>query len=74
LDIIPRECTFNASPHLFSYAAAAARRAAGPAAPGSKDIPDGAPNCLAGLTLVFTGELQSLSREEAQDLAKKYGA
>ncbi|KAJ9110660.1 hypothetical protein QFC19_001489 [Naganishia cerealis] len=58
----------------FDFAAAAARRAAGPAAPGSKELPDGAPNCLAGLAIVFTGELQSLSRQEAQDLAKKYGA
>ncbi|EPQ30116.1 uncharacterized protein PFL1_02233 [Pseudozyma flocculosa PF-1] len=53
---------------------AAARRAAGPVAPGSKEIPQGQPNCLAGLTLVFTGELTSLSRDEASDLAKRYGA
>ena len=53
--------------------AAKAARSAGPAAPGSKDIPAGEPNCLAGLTLVFTGELSSLSREEASDLAKRYG-
>ncbi|CBQ73832.1 related to replication factor C protein [Sporisorium reilianum SRZ2] len=52
----------------------AARRAAGPSNPGSKDIPQGAPNCLAGLTLVFTGELTSISRDEATDLAKRYGA
>lgn len=57
-----------------SFAALAARRAAGPAAPGSKEIPIGEPNCLAGLTFVFTGELQSLARNEAQDLAKRYGA
>ncbi|KAJ9101197.1 hypothetical protein QFC21_003416 [Naganishia friedmannii] len=58
----------------YDFAAAAARKAAGPAAPGSKELPDGAPNCLAGLTIVFTGELESMSRNEAQDLAKKYGA
>ena len=52
----------------------AQRRAAGPVAPGSKAIPEGAPNCLAGLTLVFTGELSSISREDAIDLAKRYGA
>lgn len=57
-----------------AWRAAAARRAAGPAAPGSKPIPEGAPNCLAGLTLVFTGELSSLSRDDAVDLAKRYGA
>lgn len=28
---------------------------------------------MAGLTFVFTGELQSLARNEAQDLAKRYG-
>ncbi|PJF18011.1 hypothetical protein PSACC_02150 [Paramicrosporidium saccamoebae] len=49
------------------------RKAAGPIAPGSKEIPQGAPNCLAGLTFVFTGELDSLSREDAQDLVKRYG-
>ncbi|ORY75974.1 replication factor RFC1 C terminal domain-domain-containing protein [Leucosporidium creatinivorum] len=45
----------------------------GPANPGSKDIPAGEDNCLAGLTFVFTGELESLSREAGQDLAKRYG-
>lgn len=40
---------------------------------GSKEIPVGDDNCLAGLTIVFTGELESLSREEAQTLAKRYG-
>jgi NAD-dependent DNA ligase len=44
-----------------------------PAAPGSKEVPDGEPNCLAGLKFVFTGELSSLSREEATELAKRYG-
>jgi len=46
---------------------------AGPSAPGSKEIPEGKENCLAGLTFVFTGELESLSREDAQALCKKYG-
>lgn len=50
-----------------------AARSAGPIAPGSKPVPDGAPNCLAGLTFVFTGELSAFSREEAQDLAKRFG-
>ncbi|KAG9048251.1 hypothetical protein FS837_000387 [Tulasnella sp. UAMH 9824] len=40
---------------------------------GTKAIPDGEPNCLAGLTFVFTGELPSFSREEAQDAAKRFG-
>lgn len=57
-----------------SWRVAAERRAAGPAAPGSKPIPEGRPNCLAGLTLVFTGELSSIGRDDAVDLAKRYGA
>lgn len=61
-------------PQSSSFAAALARKAAGPAAPGSKEIPVGQVNCLAGLTLVFTGELESLGREEATNLAKRYGA
>lgn len=58
----------------YNWAEAQKRKAMGPAAPGSKEIPPGKPNCLTGLTLVFTGELSSLSREEATDLAKRYGA
>ncbi|GAA6060829.1 hypothetical protein JCM10212_005247 [Sporobolomyces blumeae] len=46
---------------------------AGPANPGSKEIPIGEDNCLAGLTFVFTGELESLSREAGIDLVKRYG-
>lgn len=57
-----------------AWKAAAERRAAGPVAPGSKEIPEGKPNCLAGLTFVFTGELSSISRDDAVDLAKRYGA
>ncbi|KAH7351130.1 replication factor RFC1 C terminal domain-containing protein [Rhexocercosporidium sp. MPI-PUGE-AT-0058] len=44
-----------------------------PPAAGSKDIPTGADNCLAGLTFVFTGLLETLSREEGQELVKRYG-
>lgn len=68
----PTRLAFHATNH--SFAAFAAKRAAGPAAPGSKAVPDGEPNCLAGLTLVFTGELTAFSRDEAIDLAKRYGA
>ncbi|KAG8738955.1 hypothetical protein FRC12_016486, partial [Ceratobasidium sp. 428] len=56
-----------------ALAAAKAAKAAGPTAHGSKDVPDGHPNALAGLTFVFTGELSSFSREEATDLAKRFG-
>ncbi|KAL5512207.1 hypothetical protein ACEPAG_3492 [Sanghuangporus baumii] len=56
-----------------NWVALKAARAAGPSAPGSKPIPEGESNCLAGLSFVFTGELSSLSRDEAVDLAKRYG-
>ncbi|KAL9083087.1 MAG: hypothetical protein Q9165_008666 [Trypethelium subeluteriae] len=47
---------------------------AGPApAQGAKEIPNGAPNCLAGLTFVFTGLLETIDRNEAQALVKRYG-
>ena len=59
--------------HLRSWYAMKAGRA-GPSNPGSKDIPiPSDPNCLAGLSFVFTGELSSLSRDEAIELAKRYG-
>ncbi|KAF9153747.1 hypothetical protein BG015_002720 [Linnemannia schmuckeri] len=45
---------------------------AGPSALGSKEIPKGEDNCLAGLTFVFTGELSSITREDATDLVKRY--
>ena len=48
-------------------------RAAPPSSAGTKDIPTGADNCLAGLTFVFTGELDTLSREDGQQLVKRYG-
>ena len=44
-----------------------------PPAAGSADIPTGEENCLAGLTFVFTGVLNSLGREEGQNLVKQYG-
>ncbi|KAF8185193.1 purine nucleotide binding protein [Pholiota molesta] len=57
----------------FNWAAKKAALAAGPVAHGSKEVPDGAPDALAGLSFVFTGELSSFSREEAIDLAKRFG-
>lgn len=58
---------------LFSWAAAKAAKLAGPVAHGSKAVPDGAPDALAGLAFVFTGEMSSFSRDEAVDLAKRFG-
>lgn len=45
-----------------------------PAEAGAKEIPEGAENCLAGLTFVFTGVLRYLGREQGQELVKRYGA
>ena len=57
-----------------SWAAKAAKMAAGPSAPGSKPVPNAKdPNCLAGLSFVFTGELSAFSRDEITDLAKRFG-
>ena len=56
----------------FDFRAANQRAQVGPTG-GSKEIPIGAENCLAGLTFVFTGLLESLQREEGIDLVKRYG-
>ncbi|XP_043919505.1 replication factor C subunit 1 [Protopterus annectens] len=45
----------------------------GPRALGSKDIPQGADNCLEGLTFVITGVLESIERDEAKSLIERYG-
>ncbi|XP_059158206.1 replication factor C subunit 1-like [Physella acuta] len=45
----------------------------GPAALGSKDIPEGAENCLEGLTFVITGVLDSIERDEAKSLIERHG-
>ena len=37
------------------------------------EIPTGADNCLAGLTFVFTGQLQRIGREQGQNLVKQHG-
>ncbi|KAI4487895.1 hypothetical protein M0802_011714 [Mischocyttarus mexicanus] len=41
--------------------------------PGSKEIPEGAEYCLAGLSFVITGVLDSLEDNEAKELITKYG-
>lgn len=37
------------------------------------DVPEGQPNCLLGLTFVFTGTLPTIERGAAETLAKRYG-
>lgn len=41
---------------------------------GISELPEAAPNCLGGLTIVFTGVLPGLDRDAAESLAKRYGA
>ncbi|RYR69196.1 hypothetical protein Ahy_A03g015730 isoform A [Arachis hypogaea] len=38
-----------------------------------QEVPEDAPDCLAGLTFVISGTLDSLEREEAEDLIKRHG-
>jgi replication factor C subunit 1 len=58
----------------FNWKAAQGGGNAGPPpAVGSKEIPVGADNCLVGMTFVFTGLLDTISREEGQELVKRYG-
>ncbi|XP_053693430.1 replication factor C subunit 1 [Sabethes cyaneus] len=45
----------------------------GPAAPGSKEIPKGTPDCLAGLQFVVTGVLESMERDECAQVIKDFG-
>lgn len=40
---------------------------------GAVDLPEGEDECLSGLTFVFTGVLQTISREDGQTLVKRYG-
>lgn len=54
-------------------AAAGGGNAGAPPNAGAVDIPDGAPNCLAGQTFVFTGLLKTISRDEGQALVKRFG-
>ncbi|KAI9885982.1 MAG: hypothetical protein M1823_002204 [Watsoniomyces obsoletus] len=69
---VPEEGPQSTEPQKFDFRAHAQRTAPPPGA-GSKDIPIGNENCLAGLSFVFTGVLDSLGREEGQELVKRYG-
>lgn len=56
------------------YQVRAARAAAETGGGGEPlDAPTGAENCLAGLAFVFTGVTDGLTREDGQQLVKKYG-
>ncbi|KAI1210292.1 replication factor RFC1 C terminal domain-containing protein [Annulohypoxylon truncatum] len=45
----------------------------GPAPNPTAELPEGEEDCLAGLTFVFTGQLSTIAREDAQALVKRYG-
>ncbi|XP_075886604.1 replication factor C subunit 1 isoform X2 [Nelusetta ayraudi] len=45
----------------------------GPRALGSKEIPQGAENCLEGCMFVVTGVLESMERDDVKSLIERYG-
>lgn len=49
------------------------QRSRTPPTAGTKELPVGAENCLAGMSFVFTGIQETLGREEGQELVKRYG-
>lgn len=53
--------------------AAAGGGNSGPPPNPTAELPEGEEDCLAGLTFVFTGQLISIAREDAQALVKRYG-
>lgn len=54
----------------FSFA----QKKDGPQSSGMSVDIEAQPNCLSGLTIVFTGVLPNLDRDQAENLAKQYGA
>ncbi|KAL3195830.1 hypothetical protein MRX96_015717 [Rhipicephalus microplus] len=46
----------------------------GPRLLGTRDIPEGAPGCLKGVTLVVTGVLECIERDDAKELLERCGA
>ncbi|KAL1869069.1 hypothetical protein VTK73DRAFT_3408 [Phialemonium thermophilum] len=54
-------------------AAASGTHTGPPPNAGAAEIPEGAEDCLLGKTFVFTGQLKTISRDEAQALVKRYG-
>ena len=57
----------------FNYAAFNANRTDAPLSGQPVEVPVGRENCLAGLTFVFTGVLNSLERNQGQELVKRHG-
>ncbi|KAI0137256.1 replication factor RFC1 C terminal domain-containing protein [Xylariales sp. AK1849] len=44
-----------------------------PPNPTTEELPEGEEDCLSGLAFVFTGQLTTIAREDAQTLVKRYG-
>lgn len=57
----------------WNFAQGGGNSNAQPSGAGMKDIPEGADDCLLGLTFVFTGVLETLGRDEGASLVKRYG-
>ncbi|KAI1480795.1 DNA replication factor C, large subunit [Daldinia eschscholtzii] len=53
--------------------AAAGGGNSGPPPNPTAELPEGEEDCLAGLSFVFTGQLTTIAREDAQSLVKRYG-
>lgn len=56
----------------FSYFQMMQRQSVGARNPGTYTVPEGAPNCLLGLTFVFTGEFCEFSRDDILDYVHRY--
>ncbi|OTA06847.1 Rfc1p-like protein [Trichoderma parareesei] len=62
----------DGKPFDWRKSAAGGNASAQPSQPAG-ELPEGEEECLSGLTFVFTGVLQTIGREEAQALVKRYG-
>jgi hypothetical protein len=40
---------------------------------GTRAVPEAAPNCMGGMTVVMTGEFETLTRDQVTDIVKRYG-
>lgn len=61
------------APKKSNYAAFLAKQAASTGPRKLRELPNGQPDCLKGISFVFTGELASIDRESAIDLCRRYG-